>query len=384
MRIFLTLSASSNNSVPNSKTWLRNLYEPLVDLGHQVFLFRIDLYSEEIKISRNSINFKNHFSKKLLDIFKNENKKKQFDYFISYLENDDINTSVIEEIKKMGVKTLNFSCNNIHQFYLVDKISPFFDFNLHSEKYAADKFISIGAKPIWFQMAANPKYYYPIDIEKSIDVSFVGARYAKRLNYIYQLLENEINVQVYGPGWKSLLEENIFRILKNEIKRTLKIGKSIFTFFPKERSKLTSDISTSDFYDFVYDKYYQNFHYPLNDQEMIKMYSMSKINLGFLEVYNNHDHSSFTLQHLHLREFEVPMSGGLYITNYSDELAEHYEPDKEVLVYRNEYELIDKVKYYLSHPVEAEKIRTAGFHRALRSHTYQKRYIDLFNGLNNG
>jgi len=36
-----------------------------------------------------------------------------------------------------------------------------------------------------------------------------------------------------------------------------------------------------------------------------------------------------------LRDFEVPVSGGLYLTQFSDELTEFYEPDKEVLIFRN-------------------------------------------------
>lgn len=49
MRIFLSLNPSGNSSVPNSQTWLFNLYEPLFDLGHEVFLLRID---DAVKILR--------------------------------------------------------------------------------------------------------------------------------------------------------------------------------------------------------------------------------------------------------------------------------------------------------------------------------------------
>ena len=85
---------------------------------------------------------------------------------------------------------------------------------------------------------------------------------------------------------------------------------------------------------------------------------------------------------MHLREFEVPMSGGLYFTNYSDELAEHFEPGREVITFSNEHELLDKVNYFLKHPEQAEKVRNAGHQRALRCHTYQKRFSDLFQTLN--
>jgi spore maturation protein CgeB len=72
------------------------------------------------------------------------------------------------------------------------------------------------------------------------------------------------------------------------------------------------------------------------------------------------------------------MSGALYCTGYMDELAEHFEPDKEVLIYRNQDELLDKVRHYLAHPEEAERIRQAGHARALRDHTYQHRFQSLF------
>jgi spore maturation protein CgeB len=65
-----------------------------------------------------------------------------------------------------------------------------------------------------------------------------------------------------------------------------------------------------------------------------------------------------------------------------DELAEQFEPDKEVLVYRNQHELLDKVRYYLAKPDEAEKVRRAGHARALRDHTYQRRFQQLFEELN--
>ena len=58
------------------------------------------------------------------------------------------------------------------------------------------------------------------------------------------------------------------------------------------------------------------------------------------------------------------MSGALYCTGYIDELAEFFEPDKEVVVYHDEGELVEKVRYYLAHPEQAEAVRQAGRRRA--------------------
>lgn len=289
-------------------------------------------------------------------------------------------------MKKHGVPTANFSCNNTHQFYLTQKIAPHFDFNLHSEKSAGKKFEQIGANAVWFQMAANPKHYYPIKTEKKYDVSFVGSNYAKRGEYIYHLLENKIDVHCFGPNWLINKPYPKLKKIYKEIKRINKVLFLILTFNKERRFKLSSDIRNYDFQSYLRGKYPKNMHYTISDKKMIKLYSESKINLGFLEVFakDNEGHT-YTQQHLHLREFEIPMSGGLYFTNYSDELAGHYDPDKEVVVFSSQYELLDKIKYFLSHPQEAEKVRQAGYQRALKCHTYQKRFQDLFKkiGLSN-
>jgi spore maturation protein CgeB len=52
-----------------------------------------------------------------------------------------------------------------------------------------------------------------------------------------------------------------------------------------------------------------------------------------------------------------------------------------VLVYRNQHELLDKIRFYLAHPAQAEMIRQAGRKRALAEHTYHERYRKLFKAL---
>ena len=378
MRIFLSMSPSGNANVPESKTWLHNLYEPLLDLGHDVFLVNIDKAARYLNVDRRSTSFKDKFSNYVLKIFKDENKNNQFDLFLSYFTDNTIYPDVIDEIKRESVPTANFSCNNTHQFYLVGKISPHYDFNLHSEKHARGKFKRINANPVWFQMAANPKYYHPITTNEIYDVTFVGSNYAKRSNYIWHLLENGINVDCFGPNWLLNKPMPFLRNIIKESKRNYHVLKTLVSFSSTKRNKYSSIIALYDFNRHLRKKYKNRFHYPVPDELMIKIYSQSKINLGFLEVFDNHNPSLIVKQHLHLREFEVPMCGALYFTNYCDELSEFYEPDKEIVIYRNQHELFDKVNYYLSNPAQAEKVRKRGYERAVKCHSYQKRFQDLF------
>jgi spore maturation protein CgeB len=372
MRIFQVIESSTNLSLTNNQTWYRNLYEPLIEMGHEVVLFPAEEGRQAMQ--RNDAKSRATFSQKILDTFKREHEKRHFDLFFAYLMDGMIEPGIIDDIRQLGVPTCNFSCNNIHQFNLVDELAPHFDYNLHAEKAAREKFLAIGAKPIWWQMASNPKYFKPDNLPRTIDVSFVGANYALRARYIYHLLEHGIDTHAYGPGWQWAAKNP----LRSVTKRYLFLLQAIISGSPENQSRTSALLADHDFRRHLSTRFSKNVHPPVSDEELIQLYSKSKICLGFLEVYDKHDPSKPVKRHLHLREFEAPMSGAFYCTGYTDELAEFFEPDREVIAYRNQEELLDKIRYYLAHPEEVEKVREAGYRRALAEHTYHIRFKQLF------
>lgn len=372
MRIFQVLEGSTNAAVPGSQTWYRNLYEPLVEMGHEVVLFSAE--EGRVAMQRNDAQARAAFSQKLLDTFRREHAQKPFALFFAYLMDGMVEPSAIDEIRKSGVPTCNFSCNNAHQFDLVDELSPHFDYNLHSEKDAREKFLAIGANPLWWPMASNPKYFKPMDVPRTVQASFVGANYALRARFISHLLENGIDVHAYGPGWQWGARTR-WRSIARHYLLLLQAAVATSTVDQARTSAMLADY---DFRRNLSVRFLNNVHGPISDEELIRLYSGSHISLGFLEVYDGHDPSRIVTRHLHLREFEAPMSAALYCTGYMDELTEFFEPDKEVIVYCNEQELLDKLRYYLAHPDQAEIVRQAGYRRALAEHTYQARFRKLF------
>lgn len=372
MRIFQVLEGSTNAGVPGNQTWLRNLYEPLVDMGHEVVLFSAQ--EGRLAMQRRDAKARAAFSQRLLDAFRREHAQKPFALFFAYLMDGMVDSGAIDEIRKSGVPTCNFSCNNAHQFYLVDELSPHFDYSVHSEKDVRDKFLAIGANPLWWPMASNPKYFKPVDVPRTIQASFVGANYALRARYIAHLLENGVDVHAYGPGWQWGTHSR----WRSLAKRYRYLVSSAIALSPQSQYQASANLSDHDLRCSVSARFHANVHPPVPDDELIALYSRSVVSLGFLEVYDQHDASRPITQHLHLREFEGPMSGALYCTGYTDELAQMFEPEKEVVVYRSQHELLEKVRYYLAHPAQAERIRQAGRARALRDHTYHRRFEDLF------
>jgi spore maturation protein CgeB len=74
------------------------------------------------------------------------------------------------------------------------------------------------------------------------------------------------------------------------------------------------------------------------------------------------------------RDFEVPTSGGLYLTQDNPELSLVFDVGKEILTYKDEEECARIIREILADPQRADEIREAGRARSLRDHTYLARW----------
>lgn len=106
---------------------------------------------------------------------------------------------------------------------------------------------------------------------------------------------------------------------------------------------------------------------------MVRLFSRSRINLGFSGVGH-----SRRLMCLKNRDFEVPMSGGLYITQNNPELALVYEIGREIQTFSSVEDCVVKVRQLLASPEKAAEIRRTGRTRALRDHSYERRWETAF------
>jgi glycosyltransferase involved in cell wall biosynthesis len=110
-----------------------------------------------------------------------------------------------------------------------------------------------------------------------------------------------------------------------------------------------------------------------SQEEMVKILNSTKI------VFNPAWSSDGTnAVQTKLRHFEVPGCGAFQITNTNSELAELYEPDKEIVFYDNEQALFSKLEYYLENNKEREQIAAAAYQRSLAEHTLDHRVGTLF------
>jgi spore maturation protein CgeB len=80
---------------------------------------------------------------------------------------------------------------------------------------------------------------------------------------------------------------------------------------------------------------------------------------------------------LNCRAFELAGCGGFQMVTRVPALAEHFEPEVEVVTFADVDELIEKTIYYLRNPAAAAKIAERGRLRAHRDHTYEHRLKEI-------
>ncbi len=78
-----------------------------------------------------------------------------------------------------------------------------------------------------------------------------------------------------------------------------------------------------------------------------------------------------------MRLFEATGVGTCLLTEMRSNLTTMFEPDVEVVTYTSQQECLEKIRYYLDHPVQRAGIALAGQVRTLREHTYTLRMAEL-------
>lgn len=252
-------------------------------------------------------------------------RKRKPDIIFMYVTGEQVTPETMQFFEHLGIPTLNLSLNDKENFVGkiyrgqalgVKDVCRYFTLSWTSTEDALPKYLVERGLPIYLPEGANPEVHRPLNVAKTIECSFVGQCYGNRRQVIETLLSRGITVKAFGVGWPN--------------------G-------------------------------------PLSTEEMVRLYSMSHINLGFSGV-SGHRYTYC----LKGRDFEVPMSRGLYLTEHHPELERVYEIGKEIVTYHGVEDLVSKIRYLLKNPDKAEQIRQAGYTRARRDHTWEQRFEKIF------
>lgn len=271
---------------------------------------------------------------------------------------DEILPETLRAISRKGnVLTLNWFTDDHWRFNSFSRHwAPLFDFVTTTDAGAAGKYRALGIRTvIQTQWAYNSFTYRPHDGVCDGSVSFVGQVHSHRRDLVHALERAGIPVLCWGRGWKN--------------------GRIGF-------------------------------------QEMVRLFSLSAINLNFSEssailgwrplakvalnrradgslhlrdVRRMAEHARTLLATHHLqikgRVFEIPGAGGFLLSEQAEHLEDYFIPGREIVTFATPEEMVEKTRYYLAHEEDRERIRAAGFQRAVQQHSYLRRFQDIFRAM---
>ena len=130
--------------------------------------------------------------------------------------------------------------------------------------------------------------------------------------------------------------------------------------------KSVDEIYKNNFLDSKYiDLYRESYRgYVENQKELSYIYSHSKVNIDMLSNKN---------KKINYRCFEILASGGFLIAPYSDILVKNFENGKEIETYSTDFELIDKIRFYLTNTNLAQLIIAKGKKNVISNHYFYDR-----------
>ena len=110
-------------------------------------------------------------------------------------------------------------------------------------------------------------------------------------------------------------------------------------------------------------KHIHNYNIP--PEEVNTVYNSTKICLNI--------HHRQSKEGVNPRTFEILGAGAFQLIDYKKELEDMFDIGREIVCYKNEADLLDKIEYYLENEDERNKIARRGHEIVKKKHTYKHR-----------
>lgn len=295
-----------------------NLTPALRELGEVVRFDwggEFDQYADDWHVGQ-----KQRMNEDLLSAVAKAHAEQPIDLFFSYLSGRLVFPGIIRAIGAMGIRTLNLCLDDRASFWgrleptgfsgMVD-LAAAFDLCWTSTPEAVPWYASAGGRAVFLPPGADPKAFAPAAATKDLELVFIGQKYGVRPAILDALRAAGIRAQAFGKGWPA------GELTAAELVATI------------ARARVVLGIGT----------------------------------IGASEVLT-----------LKGRDFEIPMAGACYLTQYNSELEPFFEIGREIACYRSREELITQARVLLSAPDRAAEMGALARARSLRDHTWQSRF----------
>lgn len=251
-------------------------------------------------------------------------KENRIDFIFFYVSALVFDKNTLKHLEKLEIPFVNIGLDDRMKFRAYktlngyagnSDICKYFTLNITTCKEACKKYLAEGGIPLYLPPAGNEKVFKKLNLKKDIAVSFIGQNYGTREDTISYLKQNGIEIQAFGQGFAGGF---------------------------------------------------------LEIDKMIEIYNRSKITIGFSNILG------LNYKILKGRDFEVGLTGSFYLTEYNEELEEYFIEGEDIEFYRDNNELLEKIKFYLQNDEKRQKIADNFYNKCINNHTWQNRFKCVF------
>ncbi len=318
----------------------------------------------------------------VIEVLKLRIRSGKIDLFFTGYGESYLNEELLSELKLKGIPSILFCSDNLLDPFEHLNISRYFDLVWLTSRETEYLFSNMGAKTIILPYAANPNIYRGLKTENINKALFIGSPYGSRANIINKLASNRIEIDLYTDIDNKYTHANYIEKIINRFPKKIRsfsnllkfqVGRKVLLAALKQKISGSAGVASSP---------YINRYSGISFDSMYEAYGRYAVSLSSTAARN-----TGVLQNpvnvINLRSFEIPMSGGVQLCAFSNELAEYFEDGREIVFYYSDDELIEKASYLTSARSAnyLSNIRKCARERALRDHTWAKRFRAVFSRL---
>lgn len=293
---------------------------------------------------------------------------------------DVLEDETLAHFKKLGAKLVLFQADMLAQWYKNIRSSRFMDLVCHGSEDHADYYRNRGVRLLNVGFAAVPPTAEewnaaPVAYD---GILFAGSPWPYRQRVLQEIADAGLPLRIYGHnwdrkgswprsvgGWRKAAHDVRAYLLPRLFEEGPRLaGQLARRMLPAERRAVRSDSFPAGVIRGNY-----------SDEQFVPLVRGAAVNLGFTQI--GLDPESEYPRMIRLREFEIPMMGGFYLTQNCPELSKYFELGREIAVWETAADVKDRCRYYLAHPDERRRIAEAGRARALNNHTWIHRFTRM-------
>lgn len=242
----------------------------------------------------------------------------KYDIFL-IVRGDHIYPDTVNFAKKYVSKVVNWSSDDLFNKKNNTRhiINSFKNFDIHfsPRKHLREEYISKGAKAFetvdWYYRPEMVLKNSKLSKNYKNDIAFIGSWSERRQMLLSSL--KDVNFKVYGWGWKKKLDINE---LPN-----------------------------------------WNINMPVGMQEMVNIFSTTKINLNILTIENR--------DRVNPRNFDIAVAKGFQLSERTEEVLELFKEDVDIACFDSPEELKDKYDFYIKKDNLREKMAISSYRKII-------------------